>query len=79
MKVICDCQLLSQIDDFELLTFSNLKNAFITHLINFNYKVIKCYKLVFNKNNYKNLGTIFLFIIIISVICLIFYIMLKMH
>jgi hypothetical protein len=75
MKVICDCQLLSQIDDFELLTFSNLKNAFITHLINFNYKVIKCYKLVFNKNNYKNLGTIFLFIIIIiSVICLIVYI-----
>ena len=75
MKVICDCQHLSQIDDFESLSFSNLKNAFITHLINFNYKVIKCYKLVFNKNNYKNLGTIFLFIvIIISVICSILYI-----
>ena len=43
MKVICDCQHLSQIDDFELLSFSNLKNAFITHLINFNYKVIKYY------------------------------------
>ena len=39
MKVICDCQHLSQIDDFESLSFSNLKNAFITHLINFNYFV----------------------------------------
>ena len=29
MKVICDCQHLSQIDDFESLSFSNLKNAFI--------------------------------------------------
>ena len=75
MKVICNCQQFSQIDDFELLSFSNLKNAFITHLINFNYKVIKCYNLVFNKNNYKNLGTIFLFIIIIiSIICVILYI-----
>ena len=75
MKVICNCQQFSQIDDFELLSFSNLKNAFITHLIDFNYKVIKCYNLVFNKNNYKNLGTIFLFIIIIiSIICVILYI-----
>ena len=75
MKVVCDCNSLSQIDDFEVLSFLNLKNAFLTHLINFNYKVIKCYNLVFNKNNYKNLGTIFIFMItILSIICSILYI-----
>ena len=34
VKVVCNCNLLSNYDNFELLSFSNLKNAFVTHLFN---------------------------------------------
>ena len=75
VKVVCNCNLLSDFDNFELLSFSNLKNAFVTHLFNYNYKIIKCYKLVFDAGNYDNVGTIFIFIsIIISIICTFLYI-----
>ena len=75
VKVVCNCNLLSDFDNFELLSFSNLKNAFIKHLFNYNYKIIKCYKLVFDAGDYDNVGTIFIFIsIIISIICTFLYI-----
>ena len=75
IKVVCNCEPIQEINDMELLSFNELKNAFVAHLINFNYKIIKCYKLVFNINNYDNAGTIIIFVcIVISVICSIFYV-----
>ncbi len=75
VKVVCNCHPLSQISGFEELSFSNLKNSFITHLIAFNYKIIKCYKSVFNTGNYDNMGTILIFIsIVVCIICTILYI-----
>ena len=49
--------------------------TFCENLFNYNYKIIKCYKLVFDAGNYDNAGTIFIFIsIIISIICTFLYI-----
>ena len=74
VKVVCNCQPISEIEEFNLLSFNKLKNAFISNIFSFNFRIIKCYKLVFDIGNYDNVGTIFILIfIIISIVCVILY------
>ena len=74
VKVVCNCQLITELEEFNLLSFNKLKNAFISNIFSFNFRIIKCYKLVFDIGNYDNVGAIFIFIfLIISIVCVILY------
>ena len=82
-NVKCDCD--PQIDEIEaIFSFSDekfmdmFKDSIFISLKNSNFRVLKCYKLVFSKKNlFKNIGRIFMTVIVFISIILLFIFILK--
>ena len=78
MTVVCNCDPEEEIDSInnsKPLSLNNIKNAFTSKLFNWNYRVVKCYNLVFNwKIMKKNYGCwVMLVIICLTIIFSIVY------